>query len=258
MRDLREEWYDEAAKVRIVIADATDAAQRLALAHLSGPASAHFLATHLAAAALLGVEMSEPDETLVLQMKCTGPLGGLTVECTAAGTLRGYTEKKTLEDFDGMGAPDERKIVGSRQYQITRSVPGRILSQGVANTLGGYLSQSLQRNAELRVAAAVTDSVEVVQARGVLVEALPDSPLPRAAQLIPRTLSLSSASRTILKKLGFPNAVLKNSTPLSFACRCSAERAQAILAALSAEERAALPAKVDVTCHMCGRTWTVG
>ena len=33
--------------------------------------------------------------------------------------------------------------------------------------------------------------------------------------------------------------------------------AAAMLAALPPEERRALPPKVDVTCHMCGRTWTV-
>jgi hypothetical protein len=30
-----------------------------------------------------------------------------------------------------------------------------------------------------------------------------------------------------------------------------------MLAALSPEERAALPPTIDITCHMCGRTFTV-
>ncbi len=257
MRDAREEWYDAATRVKVTIADVTDAAQRLAAGHLCGPASAHFLAEHLAAAALLGAEMSEEDETLILQMKCSGPLGGVTVECTAAGTLRGYTEKKTLDEFDGLGVFDPRRIVGERQYQATRSVPGRIISQGVAATLGGYLTQSLQRNAEIRVEAAVSDSVEVLEARGVLVEAMPDSAVPRASALVPRGLKLAGASRNILRKLGCPNAELKRTTPLSFACRCSPERAAAMLAALSPEERKAMPPSVAVTCHMCGRTFEV-
>lgn len=257
MKDCREEWYDAAARVKITIVDVTDAAQRLAAGHLCGPVAAHFLAEHLAAAALLGAETSEPDETLILQMKCTGPLGGVTVECTSAGTLRGYTEKKTLDDFDGLGVFDARKIAGARQYQVTRSVPGRIISQGVATTLGGYLTQSLQRNAEIRVEAAVSDAVEIMEARGVMVEALPDSSLPDTAHLIPRSLKLNVASRNMLKKLGYPNAELKKTAPLSFACRCSPERAAAMLSALSPEERADLPHPVTITCHMCGRTFAV-
>lgn len=257
MKDCLEEWYDAASRVRIVLADATDAAQRLAAGHLCGPVAAHFLAEHLAAVALLASETSEPDETVILQMKCSGPLGGVTVECTAAGTLRGYTEKKTLDDFDGLGVFDARKIVGSRQYQVTRSVPGRIISQGVATTLGGYLTQSLQRNAEIRVEAAVTDAVEVGEARGIMIEALPDSTAPRDSRLLPPGLKLGIASRSILKKLGYPNAELKRTQPLAFACRCSPERAVAMLSALSPEERRELPSPVAVTCHMCGRTFEV-
>ncbi|MBO6168311.1 MAG: Hsp33 family molecular chaperone HslO [Kiritimatiellae bacterium] len=257
MRNEREEWYDEEQKVCITIADVTDAAQRLAAGHLCGPVSAHFLSEALAAAALLGAETSEEDETLILQMKCTGPIGGIVAECTSAGTLRGYTEKKVLEDFDGLGKPDPKKVLGERQIQVTRSVPGRIISQGLATTLGGYLTQSLQRNAEIRVEAAVSDEVEILEARGVMVEALPDSPLPKDAKLLRPLKGLDVSSRNLLKKLGYPNAKLKKTTPLSFACRCSAERAAAMLAALDGKERAELPETVDITCHMCGKTWSV-
>ena len=36
-----------------------------------------------------------------------------------------------------------------------------------------------------------------------------------------------------------------------------AERAAAMVAAIPPDERAALPPTLDITCHMCGRTWTV-
>ena len=67
----------------------------------------------------------------------------------------------------------------------------------------------------------------------------------------------SVSPRTLLKKLGLPQAELRGTDPISFACRCSAERAEAMLAAIPEAERAALPPQIDVTCHMCGRTWTV-
>ena len=62
----------------------------------------------------------------------------------------------------------------------------------------------------------------------------------------------------LLGQLGLGAAELRRTTPLKFACRCSPERAAAMLAALSAEERRGLPDKVDITCHMCGRTFSVG
>ena len=255
MKDCREEWYDKDAKIAVTIVDVTSAAQELARGHLAGPTSTHFLTEALASVALLGGEMSETDETVILQMKCKGPLGGFNVECTSEGTLRGYAEKKVLDDFDGLGKPDARKVIGEAQYQVTRSVPGRILSQGISTSIDGYLAGSLQRKACIRTEVAVSDEVEVLEARGVMVEILPDSAIGEIEMSsCPR---LSSSSRKILESLGLKHAELRKTTPLKFACRCSPDRAIAMLAALSDEERAALPPSIDITCHMCGKTFTV-
>ena len=255
MKDCREEWYDKAAKVAVTIVDVTGAAQELARGHLAGPTAAHYLTEALASVALLGGEMSETDETVILQAKCSGPLGGYNVECTAQGTLRGYTEKKVLDGFDGLGRPKDRTVLGDQQIQVTRSVPGKILSQGISTSVDGYLAGSLQRKACIRTEVAVSDEVEILEARGIMVEVLPDSA--RGELDLSSVSSLSSSSRKILDSLGFQHAELRKTTPLKFACRCSPDRAIAMLAALSEEERKALPPTIDITCHMCGKTFTV-
>ena len=257
MKDCREEWFDAEKKVAVTIVDVTSAAQELARGHLAGPTAAHYLTEALASVALLGGEMSEKDETVILQAKCSGPLGGYNVECTAAGTLRGYTEKKVLDGFDGLGKPKDRMVLGDQQIQVTRSVPGRILSQGISTSLDGYFAGSLQRKACLKVEAAVSDEVEVLEARGVLVEDLPDAKGPMVCCKTDELKSLAVSSRNVLKQLGLDKAELKRTTPLKFACRCSPDRAVAMLAALSEEERKSLPPTIDITCHMCGKTFTV-
>ena len=254
LKDCREEWYDSEKKVAVTLVDVTRAAQALARGHLCGPTAARYLTKAVAAAALPGAEMEAEDETLIIQMKCSGPLGGFNVECTGAGTLRGYTEKKVLDAFDGMGVPKDRMVIGDKQLQVTRSRPGRILSQGISNSLDGYLAGSLQRKACLYLEAVVNDEVEILEARGALVEALPDSTASVTA-FVPEKLSV--ASRNILDQLGLGKAELRKTTPLSFACRCSPERAIAMLSALSDEERKTLPPTLDITCHMCGKIFTV-
>ena len=257
MKDCREEWFDAEKKVAVTIVDVTGAAQELARGHLAGPTGAYYLTKALAAVALLGGEMSEKDETVILQAKCSGPLGGYNVECTAAGTLRGYTEKKILDGFDGMGRPKDRMVLGDQQIQVTRSVPGKILSQGISTSLDGYFAGSLQRKACLKTEASVSDEVEILEARGILVEDLPDAKGEMVCCRISQPKSLAVASRNILKQLGLDKAELRKTTPLKFACRCSPDRAIAMLSALSEEERKALPPSIDITCHMCGRTFTV-
>lgn len=265
LENSRQEWYDADKRVSITMVDVKTAAQALARGHLSGPAAAYYLSKALAAVALLGSECSEDDETVILQMKCKGPLGGFNVECTSAGTLRGYTEKKILDDFDGLGKYDEKAIVGERQIQVTRSKPGKIISQGISNSLDGYLAGSLQRKACIYLEASVNDEVEILEARGVMVEALPDSewPVSTGTAAIHEELRkgkggvLAVSPRKILDKIGLSNAELKKSSPLSFACRCSPDRAIALLKSMSEEELKALPEKLDITCHMCGRVFTV-
>ena len=257
MENCREEWYDAERKVSVTVADVTAAANALVQGHLSGPVAARFLAEALAAAALFGAETSEPDEVVSLQMKCSGPLGGLNVECTAAGTLRGYTERKVLDDFDGLGKADPRKVVGDARWQVTRSVPGKIISQGISTSLDGYLAGSLQRRATIRVEAEVGDDCTVASARGVLVEDLPDAVGGLVSCRLQDLKSIFVSPRRILGELGLKGAELKRTTPLSFACRCSQERAEAIVAALPEAERAALPKPATIVCHMCGHAFTV-
>ena len=68
---------------------------------------------------------------------------------------------------------------------------------------------------------------------------------------------LAVSPRKILDKIGLSNAELKKSSPLSFACRCSPDRAIALLKSMSEEELKALPEKLDITCQMSGRVFTV-
>ena len=281
--DERIQALDPATKLSVVLCDCTAAAGALARGHLSGPTASYYLAQALAGVALLGAETSQDEETVTFRLDCPGPLGGFLVEATAVGTLRGYTKQKILNDFDGLGAPKDAKVLGETgTFEIIRSIPGAILASGavavaaprrgdrletfVAQGLDAFFAQSLQRRVRTAVAAAAGDDGVPVYARGALVECPPDGDAAAfeavaetfASGAVQKALASGTISaRTLLKKLGLPHAEVRSTTPLSFACRCSAERAEAMLAAIPEAERAALPPQLDVTCHMCGRTWTV-
>ena len=284
MTDERIQALDPATKLSVVLCDCSAAAGALARAHLSGPTASHYLAQALAGVTLLGAETSQDEETVTFRLDCPGPLGGFLVEATAAGTLRGYTKQKILNDFDGLGAPKDAQVLGeSGTFEIIRSIPGTILASGavaindkigeaalrgrmVAHGLDAFFAQSLQRRVRTAVAAAAGDDGVPVYARGALVECPPDGDAAAFESVaaafesgaVQKALAAASvSSRTLLKKLGLPHAELRRTDPISFACRCSAARAEAMLAALPEAERAALPPQVDITCHLCGRTWTV-
>ncbi|MDO5319700.1 MAG: Hsp33 family molecular chaperone HslO [bacterium] len=277
MKDELIEILDPASKIAVLCVDCTTAAGQLARGHLSGPTAARYLAQALAGVALLGAETSQKEETVTFRLDCPGPLEGFLVECTAAGTLRGYTKKKILNDFDGMGTPKDVKVLGETgTFEIIRSIPGTILSSGtvatawtkgaVAAGLDAFFDQSLQRRVRTAVAATANDDGVPLYARGLLAECAPDGDVTVFEQVsevfasgaAAKALAVGAAApRTLLKKLGLPHAEIRKTSPLSYACRCSAERAAAMLAAIPPDERATLPPTLDITCHMCGRTWTI-
>ena len=277
MKDELIEILDPASKIAVLCVACTPAAGPLARGHLSGPTAARYLAQALAGVALLGAETAQKEETVTFRLDCPGPLEGFLVECTAAGTLRGYTKKKILNDFDGMGTPKDVKVLGETgTFEIIRSIPGMILSSGtvatawtkgaVAAGLDAFFDQSLQRRVRTAVAAAANDDGVPVYARGHHAECDPDGDATVFEQVAEvfasgaaaKALAVGAAApRTLLKKLGLPHAEIRKTSPLSYACRCSAERAAAMLAAIPPDERATLPPTLDITCHMCGRTWTI-
>ena len=127
MNDERILALDGDSLLVIEAVDCLAAATALARGHLSGPTASTYLAQALAGVALLGMETSRADETVTFRLDCPGPLGGLLVECTEKGTLRGYTKKKIL-DFDGERFSDAEVIGASATVEVIRSVPGKVLS----------------------------------------------------------------------------------------------------------------------------------
>jgi hypothetical protein len=123
---------------------------------------------------------------VTFRLDCPGPLEGFLAEATAAGTLRGYTKKKILDDFDGLGTPKDPAVLGkSGTFEVIRSVPGSILASGavavafgrryaVAAGLDAYFAQSLQRRVRTAVVSAAGDDGVPTFARGLLVECPPD------------------------------------------------------------------------------------
>ena len=280
MENERIEALDPATKISVVMVDCVAAAGQLARGHLSGPTASVYLAEALAGAALLGAETSQDGETVTFRLDAPScPLGGFLVEATAEGTLRGYTRKKTLDGFDGLGAPKDAEVIGaSGTFEVIRSVPGAVLSSGavavkfvgkggyVAQGLDAYFAQSLQRRVRTALTGAAGDDGVPTVARGLMAECPPDGDASAFAAVVEAFFSgvakkaVSGASfspRTVLKKIGLPHAEIRRTAPISFACRCSAERARDVISAMPPEERGSLPPSVDVTCHMCGRMWTV-
>ena len=128
--DLLQTGADRTVGFRWVYADVTDSARDLARSHLCGPAAELALAESLAAVALLGADLEQPEETVSFQMKTDGPIGSVLVEAAFDGALRGFPAKKILAAFDGEAEPETETIPSHELPGLSRQV-----SEGLAASL---------------------------------------------------------------------------------------------------------------------------
>ncbi len=269
--------FSPTARISLVQVETTDSARELERSHLCGPTAGLIQAEALAGVALLGAELSQPEETVTLRLKVSGPVGGLLVEAAADGGLRGYTHVKVMNELDACEELDASAALGElAEVQIVRSVPGKILSSGatdvspasVTRGLEQYYRLSLQRRVLVQISALAYGGF-IDCARGVLIECLPDGNrevFGRIGRLVEdgtvlECLESAASPATLCETLGLADCVFQKPKPLRFACRCSQERVEAMLSGLPKPELEALAQEsrpAQVFCHMCGKGYAIG
>jgi len=268
--------FSPSGKIRVVQVEVTDSARELERSHLCGPTAGLIQAEALAGVALLGSELVEPGETTTLRLRVSGPIGGVLVEASADGGLRGYTQVKVLNDLDACEELDASSALGEMaEVQIIRSLPGKILSSAatdvspasVAKGMESYFRNSLQRPVLVQIAALAYGGF-IDSARGVLVECLPDGDRARFDRIaglvddgtVLECLEASASIRTVCETVGLADCVFDAPKPLRFACRCSPERVESMLSAMSAVDLQAMILEdrpAQIFCHMCGKGYQV-
>jgi molecular chaperone Hsp33 len=263
-------------KLRVIQVEVTDSARELERSHLCGPTAGLIQAEALAGVALLGTDLTEPDETVTLGMRVTGPLVGLLVETCTEGGLRGYTQVKVMNDLDAAEELDTSAAMGDQaEVQVIRSTPGKILASAsmdvtpasVSRSVEAYYKQSLQRQVLVQTSALAYGAF-IDSARGLLVECMPDGDLATFRRIeelftdgtILECLDAAASLETICSTLGLDDCTIEEVVPLRFACRCSVDRVQGMLSGLPTEDLQAVLEKaepVQIFCHMCGKGFRV-
>ncbi|HNX33522.1 MAG TPA: Hsp33 family molecular chaperone HslO [Kiritimatiellia bacterium] len=268
--------FSPSAKCNLIFVEVTDSARELERSHLCGPTAGLIQAEALAGVALLGAELTRPDESVTLQLRVSGPVGGVLVEARANGCLRGYTQVKVMNELDACEELDVSSALGDNaEVQIIRSVTGKILSSATTEVrpasiikgLEQYYRHSLQRQVLVQISALAYGGF-IDGARGLLVECLPDGDrdaLARMSRLfedgtVLECLEASASFQTICETLGLADGTFSPPKSLRFGCCCSQERVEGMLAGMPNADLEALIVEdrpAQIFCHMCGKGYQV-
>jgi molecular chaperone Hsp33 len=273
------------ATIRAIAAVTTGLADEACCRHHTSRTAAAALGRAMTGALMLGRTFKDL-ERITLLFRGDGPLGGITAEASALGTVRGYVTSPAADlPLNEKGKLDVSGIVGKGMMHVIReaayefgftkepyygSVP--LVSGEIAEDIASYLTISEQIPSAVSLGVFVgPDEVRdcrVIAAGGFLIQTLPGADLeiiaaieqsvsqaPHATEMIRR----GADAREILQiALGdIPFEVL-DECPLEFRCTCSYERAVNIVTALGTEEVEDMLAKdkgAELTCHFCNEVY---
>jgi molecular chaperone Hsp33 len=263
--------------VRIVAALTTGVAREAADRHGAAAAGAVALGRGLTAGLLLAT-LTKDDERVTLQVLGDGPLGGITVDASGAGTARAYVKHPGAGRIVAGGArPSLAGAVGrSGVASVIRDVGLRENFSGATQLHSGeidddierYLTESEQIDSALACDASVGADGRVAGAAGILVQALPGeagATYVAAARRIFTTGVLARIVATGLPPSGddlvaavfngqLGEVRVLDRRPVRFFCPCSRDRADASLAMLGETDLSEMildDGKAEVRCEFC-------
>jgi len=229
------------------------------------PAIQKLLGEVMAATALLAATVKIKGR-LVLQIKSTGPVTLMMVECTSENTLRAYAQ------WDGQVADDAtlHEVTGDGTLAITIEVEGAkqpyqgvvsLQADSISGVLETYFRQSEQLDTRIWLAA---DHHSVA---GLFLQQLPSeqqvdeqeeehwSRISQLASTVTEKELLELGAGTLLHRLFYEEECrLLAVTELSFSCNCSRNRVADTISFLGEQDATELveeQGNIEVACEFC-------
>lgn len=228
-------------------------------------------------AALLSANLKGNDR-LGLQIECSGPIKGLSVETNAFGEVRGYLKQvpipidKPLESFNlspffGAGFLSVTKYLEDAKQPFTGKV---MLEHGsVAKDLTVYHLQSEQIPTSFSLSVYFDREGEVTGAGGLMLQAMPGVDDKLLSTVEEKVHALDSIGETVNADQ-FPGAWIEENFAafgpkllegrgVEFMCHCNNKRIGSMLAMLKQEDLEDMavngPFPIEIRCHYCNTVY---
>ncbi len=263
--------------IRLLAARTTDTIETARGNHDLHPTPCAALGRLITGAALMSCTLKNPTDTLTLQIRSEGPIGGMIAVSDAAANVRGYAYHGDVDlPPNGLGKLDVGGAVGKGTLHVIKdlglkdpyigSVP--LVSGEIAEDLTWYHATSEQTPTVMTLGVLVAPDWRVLQAGGLFLQLMPDaaeewvSRLEAIVTSLPHVTAMLEAGETpesmLLERFAALEPRLLDSRPVSYVCNCSEERMQRNLISLGRkelDELSADPDGIELQCHFCSKTY---
>lgn len=260
-------------EVRIFAANTTDTVQKAMEFHETSPLATVALGRALTAAALMSRELKGDKDTISIQIKGDGPLGGIVVVSDSSANVRGYVHRPQVDlplnergKFDvsgglGFGYMNVIKDLGLKEPYIGNI---ELLSGEIAEDLTFYYAYSEQTPSIVALGVLIAQDGSVACSGGYIVQLLPEASDETVQYLeervigLPPVTTLISEGKTIEDIVRFvfegKDVNIMDEGACAYNCNCSRERMERNLISIGKKELEEMIADQEgaqLQCHFC-------
>lgn len=264
-------------QIRAFAASTTNLVEEARERHGTSPVATAALGRLLTGAVMMGSMMKNPTDMLTLQIKCGGPIGGMTVTADSQGHVKGYVKYPDVMLPPKNGKLDVGGALGAGFLNVIKDMGLKepysgqtVLKTGeIAEDLTYYFATSEQVPSSVGLGVLMEKDNTVRCAGGFIVQVMPfihEEALERLEQNIQDIRSVTSMldhGHTPEEMLGH---VLKeldmevtDTLPAKFYCNCSKERVEKAIVSVGKKEIQAMIDEgkdIEVKCHFCNTAYT--
>lgn len=270
--------------VRAVGAETTALCDEARLLHGTSAVATAALGRTLTGAALMSNQLKNDTDSITIQIKGKGPLGGVVAVSDADANVRGYVcEPKAelpIRESDGKldvgggigkGYLSVIKDLGLKEPYVGTSV---LVSGEIAEDLTYYLAVSEQVPSVVSLGVRVAPDPEgkeafvVDKAGGFMLQLMPGAPegliddLEKRLSAFPSVTTLLAAGATVVNIIedllrGY-DVIVQKEHSCSYRCACSRQKMEDTLISLGANDLQEIiddGKGAEICCHFCGRKY---
>jgi molecular chaperone Hsp33 len=266
------------AQVRVFAATTKNLVEEARQRHNTSPVATAALGRLLTAGAMMGAMQKGDNDKLTLQIKCSGPIGGLTVTADAKANVKGFVENPDVMlppskagklDVGGaldMGVLSVIKDMGLKEPYVGQT---HLVSGEIAEDLTYYFATSEQVNSSVALGVLMDKNNTVRQAGGFILQLMPFAEEAVIVQLEENLKNLPSVT-TMLERGETPESMLDivlngleheilDKIPTKFECDCSKEKVEKALISVGQKDIQEMiddGKPIEVKCHFCNTAYT--
>lgn len=266
------------SRIRAFAATTRETVEAARAAHNTSPVATAALGRLLTAGAMMGTMMTGEKDLLTLQIKGSGPIGGLTVTADSLGRVKGYADHpEVILHANAKGKLDVAGAVGEGMLRVIRDMGMKepyvgqttLQTSEIAEDLTYYFATSEQVPSSVGLGVLMEKDNTVKQAGGFILQLMPFTD-EKVIDELERKLAGITSVTSMLDEGMSPEEILglllgdlglevNDRMPTQFYCNCSKERVEKALVSIGRKELQSMIAEgkpVNLNCHFCNTDYT--